>query len=35
MDLKHIKAFEQIIGADNVYNDKAHMIAYSLSLIHI
>lgn len=29
MDLKHIKAFEQIIGADNVYNDKAHMIAYS------
>lgn len=29
MDLKHIKAFEQIIGADNVYHDKAHMIAYS------
>jgi len=29
MDLQHIKAFEKIIGEDNVYSDKAHMIAYS------
>ena len=29
MDLQHIQAFQKIVGEDNVYNDKAHMIAYS------
>ena len=29
MDLQHIQAFQKMVGEDNVYNDKAHMIAYS------
>nr|MBP6498268.1 FAD-binding protein [Campylobacteraceae bacterium] len=29
MDLKHIKAFTKMIGEENVFSDKAHMIAYS------
>ncbi|CAA6817799.1 MAG: (S)-2-hydroxy-acid oxidase (EC [uncultured Sulfurovum sp.] len=29
LDTKHIKHFKQIVGDDNVYSDKAHLIAYS------
>ena len=29
IDKKHLKAFTDIVGADNIYDDKAHMIAYS------
>ena len=25
----HIQAFENIVGFENVYSDKAHLIAYS------
>ena len=29
MDKKHIKYFKGIVGDDNIYSDKAHLIAYS------
>ena len=29
LDKKHLKAFKKIVGDDNIYDDKAHMIAYS------
>lgn len=29
LDKKHIKHFEKIVGEENVYSDKAHLIAYS------
>jgi len=29
LDKKHIKYFESIVGTENVYSDKAHLIAYS------
>jgi len=29
LDTKHIKALEDMVGKENVYSDKAHMIAYS------
>jgi len=29
LDAKHIKHFESIVGKENVYSDKAHLIAYS------
>ncbi len=29
IDPKHIKALEDMVGKENVYSDKAHMIAYS------
>lgn len=29
LDKKHIKHFEKIVGKENVYSDKAHLIAYS------
>ncbi len=29
LDTKHIKAFEELVGQENVYSDKAHLIAYS------
>ncbi|MEA1880035.1 MAG: FAD-linked oxidase C-terminal domain-containing protein [Campylobacterota bacterium] len=29
LDKKHIKHFKHIVGDDNVYSDKAHLIAYS------
>jgi len=29
IDYKHINAFEAIVGDENVYSDKAHLIAYS------
>jgi len=29
MEIKHINYFKKLLGAENVYNDKAHMIAYS------
>ncbi len=29
IDKKHLKAFINIVGAENIYDDKAHMIAYS------
>ncbi len=29
LNKKHIKAFESIVGKENVYSDKAHLIAYS------
>ena len=29
IDKKHIEALQSIVGDENVYNDKAHMIAYS------
>jgi len=29
LEKKHIKHFETIVGKDNVYSDKAHLIAYS------
>ncbi len=29
LDKKHLKAFKKIVGDENIYDDKAHMIAYS------
>jgi len=29
IDKKHLEAFTNIVGAENIYDDKAHMIAYS------
>ena len=29
IDLKHIRTFQEILGEENVYSDKAHLIAYS------
>jgi len=29
LDKKHFKAFSTIVGSENIYDDKAHMIAYS------
>ncbi len=29
LDKKHLKAFTKIVGDDNIFDDKAHMIAYS------
>ncbi|MBU1668815.1 FAD-binding protein [bacterium] len=29
IDKKHLKAFTTIVGKENIYDDKAHMIAYS------
>ena len=29
LDIKHINAFKSIVGDENVYSDKAHLIAYS------
>ena len=29
IDKKHLEAFTQIVGSENIYDDKAHMIAYS------
>ncbi len=29
LDKKHIKAFKKIVGEGNIYDDKAHLIAYS------
>jgi len=29
IDKKHLKAFTQIVGDENIFDDKAHMIAYS------
>ncbi len=29
LDKKHFKAFADIVGKENIYDDKAHMIAYS------
>jgi len=29
IDSKHLKAFTNMVGAENIYDDKAHMIAYS------
>jgi len=29
IDLKHVDSLKGIVGVDNVFNDKAHMIAYS------
>ena len=29
IDKKHLKAFSDIVGSENIYDDKAHMIAYS------
>ena len=29
LDQKHIKAMEDLVGKENVYSDKAHLIAYS------
>lgn len=29
IDKKHLKAFTNIVGNENIYDDKAHMIAYS------
>jgi len=29
LDKKHIKHFENIVGSENVYSDRAHLIAYS------
>ena len=29
LDKKHIKHFETLVGSENVYSDKAHLIAYS------
>ena len=29
IDKKHLKAFTKMVGAENIYDDKAHMIAYS------
>lgn len=29
LDSKHIKYFEELVGKENIYSDKAHLIAYS------
>ena len=29
LDKKHLRAFTKIVGEENIYDDKAHMIAYS------
>ena len=29
IDKKHLKAFSTIVGSENIYDDKAHMLAYS------
>ena len=29
IDKKHLKAFSAIVGSENIYDDKAHMLAYS------
>ena len=29
MDKKHINYFKSIVGDENIYDDKAHLIAYS------
>lgn len=29
IDKQHLKAFTDIVGSDNIYDDKAHMLAYS------
>ena len=29
IDFKHIRTFQEIVGEENVYSDKAHLIAYS------
>ena len=29
LEKKHFKVFKKIVGAENIYDDKAHMIAYS------
>jgi glycolate oxidase len=29
LDKKHFKAFKNIVGEENIYDDKAHMLAYS------
>jgi glycolate oxidase len=29
LEKKHLKAFKNIVGEENIYDDKAHMIAYS------
>lgn len=29
IDKKHLKAFTQMVGEENIYDDKAHMLAYS------
>ncbi len=29
IDTKHLKFFTEMVGAENIYDDKAHMIAYS------
>ena len=29
IEKKHLKPFTAIVGADNIYDDKAHMLAYS------
>jgi len=29
LDKKHIKQFEKMVGSENIYSDKAHLIAYS------
>jgi len=29
IEKKHLKAFTKIVGSENIYDDKAHMIAYS------
>ena len=29
LNKKHIKYFEKLVGKENVYSDKAHLIAYS------
>ena len=29
IDIKHIQHFTSIVGSDNIYSDKAHLIAYS------
>ena len=29
IDKKHLKAFTQMVGDENIYDDKAHMLAYS------
>jgi glycolate oxidase len=29
IDKKHLKALQEIVGKENIYDDKAHMIAYS------
>ena len=29
IDPKHIDALRKIVGEENIYHDKAHMIAYS------